>query len=291
VRKVALLLVGLMACSAGPDVIGPDSSFTEEPFDIRILSGRNGMSLSVMPVNDRRGFLLQAPGFLSLRTFRRSGDIWLWPDDDALPVRYTRFLVYGGEENIPLRHLPSRIASVSLVPDEAIRAHVQALASLKTGAELFSSRNDTVRYAIDLVGAHMTVPVTVDADNGVFKEKPYAAAIARLRVNRQGTILDARIVIKKLTDWYGWENFMVAMAHEVAHVHGLLHLDPNGPQGIMSTRSDSYRFRDFTESEQLVIAMHDRRGAGTRLRGAIESETDGRFLSTAGGIGWISISD
>ncbi|HXV27208.1 MAG TPA: hypothetical protein VD862_04265 [Candidatus Paceibacterota bacterium] len=280
----ALALILSAACGHDRSPAGPTGSLEPGPpaGPPEILSGRTGAPVTADVVRQGSELTVTAGGFLTLRTTDRGQTVWLWPDDAELPVRWTRAFSYRGSDGGQLRRPAVAVRAVAVTPSADIRNNGDAYDALVRGTELVSAVGELPEYGVDVSGAGMAVTVTVDAGDDGFRKYPNAAGIAYTQIRDDGVIISARIVFRHLDRWHGWDNFAVAVAHELAHTFGLDHLEPSGPSGIMSASTDTYRFRDFQPHERLIMSMHSRRLPGTRLSGVTEDERRGVMQQSLG---------
>lgn len=276
VGAVALVIGAAIGCNRNGNVSDP--SGIREPEPVIVLSGRTLQpvpSLSGMTARRGQELHLQAPGFFALHTAYAGAPVLLWPADDGfLTSRHTRHLVYRGDDPGTLHRLPRGVTSVSLVPDDRIRASPWALARVTKAAGTLSLSHDALDFAVD--GAGFRVDLVIDVTDQVFRDNLDAAAAAYTHNEDDGTITKARVVFRTLQIagfWYTEDNFETAVVHEVIHTTGLYHSSSKeDPPGIMMDSAESYSFRAPSEHERLIMKLQYERLPGTVLVGMSESD-------------------
>jgi hypothetical protein len=267
--------VAMVACGNTPDPVGlvPGADVSGV---VPILDGRTGQPVPNVPViADRPGDIVSivVPGFLSLRTTLRGGPVTLWPADGSLP-QTTRALVYWNQDpNRMFRHAPGT-TTIGIQPI-GVLAGGQYLQEVTRAAALLTQAHGTLHYVVG--PGQFTVTVSVDPDSPIFNDNPGASAAAPMSYDDRTRVIIQASVVMRSADvdgfWYGWDNFRVAVAHELGHTTGLLHLDSAVEEGIMSPNGHSYDYRDFTATEKLMMHLHYSRRPGTQLAGMQEDET------------------
>ena len=271
----AALALVMAGCGGGDNTTGPSGH--AGPMPVSVVSGRTGApipSLSGLTATQGQSLFVQSAGFFSYRTAFSGQTIALWPADDGfLTAHHTRRLVYRGESPGLLHRLPQSVASVSLVPDEGIRAFPWAMDRVRKSAEILSRSHSVLDFQMDGPGFPIQLVINF-ADQG-FVDQPGAAALAYTSSDANGTITGVRLVFRSLQIqgfWHSEDNFQCAVTHECIHGTGLDHSDLEDAPGIMMVGADSYKYLEPSPQERLIMAMQYQRLPGTTLNGMTESD-------------------
>jgi len=272
---VLLFLVGPPGCGrqsgspTGPDA-APTTSFT-------LHDGRTGATVAATVRETGRWTEISATGFLTLRTGRVGGEVFLWPDDADLPIRFTRALAYWGNDPGVAYRWPEGITTIG-VTATGVFGEERPAAALAAGMELASRAHPNLEFAAGAGDRAVTIAWT--PDDPVFITYPNALAFADVTWSGGGVLTGGRIGFRYVHPPAGWEGqeeqwwraLGIAVAHELIHASGLLGHVPPGSPGIMGTDGSLYASTDFSGAEKLTMLMHYRRPPGMRLTGSIEEE-------------------
>ncbi len=273
-KFLSCVVLALVAggCAKGENPAGPGGNGAATP--LVVLDGRTGTSVPAVIAPAPFGMELTVPGFLTLRPVRQGGDVFLWPNDSALPVSYTRALVYRDLDPGQSARWADGVRVIGLRPLGVFQSG-RPLQTLQEAAMLASAAHPVLEFVVG--NGDRSIPVEVTANDPTFTEFPNAGGFARMLWDNNHRFIEGRIVIKSISDnpdWEdGWVYLRIALAHEMIHASGLIGHVPVGSPGIMGTTSALYSHRDFTDNEKLVMGLQYRRVPGTRLTGATEDET------------------
>jgi len=276
--RTALLpacLTLLAGCGGSND--RPTTPATDDGVPLVVRDGRTGAPVAPALLDTGRATEIVLPGFLTLRTGRRSGELFLWPDDAGLPAEFTRALAYWGNNPGVSYRWPDGVMAVAVAPEGEF-LEGRAAQALEAGMGLASRAHPNLEFARG--GGDRTVSVSWNPDDPTFRTYPNALAFADVTWNGGGVLTGGRIVFRFVRPPPGWENqeeqwwraLGIAAAHELIHASGLLGHVPPGSPGIMGTDGSLYASTDFSDAEKLVMRMHYRRPPGMRLAGSVEEE-------------------
>jgi hypothetical protein len=267
-KRILCVVLASLAVGCGGHIenpLGPGGADQSAP--LVVLDGRTGNPIAASIVSGE----ISAPGFLTLRTGRDGGEVFLWPSDMA---GYARALVYQhGDQPGVLARWPDYIRTIGIQPS-GLMAAGRPLRELEAAVAAISQAHSALDFVIG--NGDVTVSIIVDPAEAAFQGRQAGAATYQF-FGPDGKLSGARIVLKEVdpnATWEeGWGYFRTVVLHELGHATGFDHLDPAGPQGIMAGNANSYSFRDFTPWERAAMGIHYNRRPGAQLNGTVEDET------------------
>lgn len=269
------LVLTLSACG-NSNPVGSGVSSNDQATVAIVVDGRTGVPLTLAnPPMLRRGETLEVstPGFIRFRTTWQGAPVVLWPMDERLSLEYTRSLAYSQYPGHIMRFAPD-ITRIGVQP-MGILAEGQYAQEIATAADLVSRAHDALDYSVG--SGQVMIPISIDPNDPIFQSSS-AAGVAYSTYDGRGVINPAKThIVLRSGDiesyWHGWENFRTAVAHELGHTSGLMHIAPTEDSGIMGSDARLYAYRDFTDREKFTMHMIYQRRPGTALNGDQEDDT------------------